>query len=95
MSGRCPSGRGSLPFLGIQTSNSIFGPRSWSRQAGPFSAAWKACPTNSQTKSRPTWKSSYGMPSAPGADPPARRMALRTWSLPTRRECKASTDRCP
>eukprot|EP00969_Alexandrium_andersonii_P359776 15453933-Alexandrium_andersonii.AAC.1 len=35
------------------------------------------------------------MPSAPGADPPARRMAFRMWSLPAVRVCRAATARRP
>eukprot|EP00969_Alexandrium_andersonii_P121780 5384914-Alexandrium_andersonii.AAC.1 len=39
MSGRWPSGLGSFPFFGIQTSSSTLGPRRWSRLTGPSRAA--------------------------------------------------------
>eukprot|EP00969_Alexandrium_andersonii_P264346 11683203-Alexandrium_andersonii.AAC.1 len=58
--------------------SSSFGPRTAGRQPGSTRATQNAWPTRQLTKSTPTWKSSYGSPSTPGAEAPACKMARPT-----------------
>ena len=59
-SGRWPSGRGSSPFLGIQTSASKLAPRACNTKSSLTRAAQKAWVARAETKSAPRWNSSYG-----------------------------------
>eukprot|EP00969_Alexandrium_andersonii_P084707 3735571-Alexandrium_andersonii.AAC.1 len=56
----------------------------------PWATQW-SWPTRKLTNRDPTWYSSYGTPSTPGADPPPRRTAASTAARESGASAKAGT----